>query len=790
MPSDRYTDPAAIGVGASRERPDAAAKVRGEFEYATDVSHAGMLWGATRRSPHPFARILHMDLKPARVMPGVAAVLGAWDVPDNRFGAINPDQPVLADDTVRYVGEPIAIVAAVDLETARRAAAAIRIEFEPLPPITDPLVALRLDKVYRHVKYTCGNPSVVGEVQAEGEYFTARQDHSFMAPDAGLAKPDGRGGVELIGATQWVHADRAQVAAALGLPQEKVLVRNAGIGGSFGGRVSMTWQIHGALLAMHTNRAVKLQYSRQETFHARYHRHPSRIWIRHHATREGKLVKLEARLLYEGGPYSHTSAAGIGNGATMIQGPYHIPNARIEGWAVGTNNGMCGPLRGFGVVQAIFAAESNMDKLARALGMDPAELRARNALRRGDRWIFDQMQDRPTPVRELIETCAALPLPPALTADGPEVHPVRLPGGVATPTRPQHIRRGVAVVAASKNVCLSEGAPVNSTAMVTLRDGVATVDCAAAEVGQGFVTIARQIVQSTLGVSEVCLNDADTSMAPAATTDGSQQTVTSGTAVQHAAQAVKQQFLSFFAREHDLDVNRLDTRDDFVIDKDGSPIASMADAGMGLIFRATERFDQRATRPVDDTESDDPVHVTFGFSANRCVVDVDVELGLVKVVQMDVVQDIGAVVNPVQAHGQIEGGSVQGLGLALMEHLKAEDGHLLNADWRGYHIPTIVDAPQINSQFVCHPEPGYPFGWKGIAELPHVQAPPAVLAAVRAATGLDLPAAPATPEQVSGVVDDQSPMALGTEPREHGYGPWKVPAPPRADGPWVKKPRH
>lgn len=350
------------------------------------------------------------------------------------------------------------------------------------------------------MKYTHGDPGVMGAVQVEGEYCTARQDHSFMAPDAGLARPDGKGGIDVIGATQWVHADRAQIAFALGLPEEKVLVRNSGVGGSFGGRVSMTWQIHGALLAMHTGRPVKFLYTRQEAFHARYHRHPSRIWVRHHATRDGKLVKLEARLLYQGGPYSHTSAAGIGNGCTLIQGPYRIPNASIEGWAVGTNDGMCGPLRGFGVVQAIFACESNLDRLARELGMDPAELRAKNALRRGDRWIFNQVQDRPTPVEELVETCRAKPLPPPLPEDGREVHPVRLPGGVGTPTRPKHLRRGIALNAAAKNVYLSEGAPVNATAMVTLRDGVATVDCAAAEVGQGFVTIARQIVQSTLGV--------------------------------------------------------------------------------------------------------------------------------------------------------------------------------------------------------------------------------------------------------------------------------------------------
>jgi CO/xanthine dehydrogenase Mo-binding subunit len=785
MTSSQTTDPNVTGIGTSRQRPDAVAKARGEFEYATDLLEKDMLWGATRRSPHPYARIKKVNLNRAKEMPGVHAVLGAWDVPDNRFGAINNDQPVLVDDYARYVGEPIAIVAAEDPELARRAANAIEIEYEPLVPIIDPLDALAKGKIHRHVKYSFGDPTVVGEIQVEGEYFTARQDHSFMAPDAGMARPDGHGGVEIIGATQWVHADRFQIAASLGLPEEKVLVVNSGVGGAFGGRVSMTWQIHGALLAMHTNRPVKFLYSRKEAFHARYHRHPSRIWIRHHATKEGKLLKVEAKVLYEGGPYSHTSAAGIGNGCTLIQGPYNIPNADIEGWAVATNNGMCGPLRGFGVLQGVFACESNLDKLARKLNMDPAKLRAVNAIKRGDQWIFRQIQDRPTPVQEIIEKCSAMPLPPDLPSDEGKIHPVHLPGGIASPTGKKYIKRGIGFTSAVKNVCLSEGAPVNATAMITLRDGAAVIECAAAEVGQGFVTIACQIVQTVLGISEVRIERVDTSMPAAATTDGSQQTVTSGTAVQVAAQTLKERFLKFVAREHNLDVNTLDMKDNFVIDKTGKKFTSIAEAGMGLIFRATEKFSQRNTRPIDDMESNDPVHVTLGFSANRCVVDVDTELGLVKVVQMDVVQDVGRVVNPVQAHGQIEGGAVQGMGLGLMEHLKAEDGHLLNPDWRGYHIPTIVDAPTINSEFVSYPEPGYHFGWKGIAELPHVQAPASVLAALRNATGLELPMAPATPEYVANVLDDNEAMAMNVASGDKKRGPWKVPPPPPQTGPWV-----
>ncbi len=763
------TDPDAVGVGAPRRRQDAYAKVRGEFEYAPDLSDPDMLWGATVRSPHPHARIHGVNLDPARAMPGVSAVLGGWDVPHNAVGMIVADTPVLAEDTVRYVGEPVAIVAAEDPVLARRAAAAIEVDYEILPAVLDPVTALNNGAVYRHVKYTHGDPEAHGEVQAEGEYVTARQDHAFLAPDAGLARPDGRGGVEVVGAAQWVHAERPQIAAALGLPEEMVLVRNSGVGGAFGGRVSIIWQVHAALLALHTGRPVKFLYSREETMLARYHRHPSRIWVRHHATRDGRLVKLEAKILLEDGPYEHASGAGIGNSASLIQGPYAIPNAAVEGWSVATNNGMCGSMRGFGVVEPMFACESNMDNLARVLGMDGAELRRINAIQRGDRWIFNQLQDRPTPTHPVMTIAAQMPLPGDRSG-----HPVDRPGGVSSPSRPEYVTRATGFAAAAKNVCLSEGAPVNSTAMVSLRDGEAVIECAAAEVGQGFVNVAVQIAQSTLGVSRIRIGGAATDMAPAATTDGQQQTMTSGPAIDRAAAAVKAQFLRFYAREYRVDPTGLDIRANHVVDATGRPLMSVAEAGMGLVFRATERFEQRPTRPLDDLDSPDPMHVTLAFSANRCVVDVDRELGLVKVIQMDVAQDVGRVVNPVSAHGQIAGGSVMGMGLALMEHLQAAGGHLLNTDWSTYLIPTSVDVPVINTRFVEEPEPGISYGIKGMAELPHVQAPPAVLSALRAATGRSLPVAPATAEMLAGIVDGDQPMTLVDTGRDERRGPWRV----------------
>lgn len=736
------TDPHGSGVGANQQRPEAHDKVSGRYRYATDLTADNMLWGGTLRSPHARARIKSINLDPARAIPGVHAVLAHWDVPCNRYGMLLRDQPVLAEDEVNYVGEPVAIVAAEDPELCRRALTAIEVAYEPLPARLDPVALINTEEhVHRHVLYEHGDQSVVGEVIAEGEYSTGRQDHAYLAPDAGLARPHGEGGIELIGASQWLLSDQEQLAYALRMPMEKVLVRNAGIGGSFGGRVCMTWQIHAALLALDTGRPVKFLYTRKETALARYHRHPSRIWIRHHANRAGKLLKVEARILLEGGPYMHTSMAGIGNACAFIQGPYAIPNARVEGWAVATNNGMCGSMRGFGVVQPIYACESNLNLLAQKLNIDPTELRRRNAIQRDERWIFNQLQDRPAPLRQLLNDCEAIPLPNPETASSQLID--------SCPSRAEDLRRGSSLTAAAKNTCLSEGAPVDCTAMVTLHNGIATVHCAAAEVGQGLLTISRQIVQSCLGVSQVEISGQDTTMAPASTTDAQQQTVTAGTAIHKASEDLKQQVLAFVGKVHQLDATQLDIHDDQIVDAHGTSLFSVIEASKGHVFRATHRFEQRRTRSLEERDSEAPMHVSITFAANRACVEVDQELGLVRVLQIDVCQDIGKVVNPIQAYGQISGGCVQGMGLALMEHLDYQRGIPMNTDWRHYHMPTILDAPRIQVRFLEEPEPGYPYGWKGIGETPHVSIPSAIAGAIRNAVEQGLPAIPIHPEAIA-----------------------------------------
>ncbi len=391
-------------VGEAVRRVDAIPKVAGEFAYSSDLYAAGMLWGHTVRSPHAHALITAIDTTRAAGMPGVHAVLTHEDVPgEKRYGLEFPDQPVLAFDRVRYFGEPVVIVAAEHPEQARRAAEQVRVEYEPLEPVVDPERATESDPIHpqrwtdghgysddprpnvvRTIRIRHGDPDAEAEVSVEGTYELGIQDQAFLGPESGLAVPDGEGGVDIYVATQWLHVDRDQVAPCLGLTPNRVRIHLAGVGGAFGGREDLSMQIHGAMLALHTNRPVKFVYSREESFVGHIHRHPARIWMRHSGNRDGQLVSVQARILLDGGAYASSSTAVTSNAAAFACGPYAVPNASIDATCVYTNNPPCGAMRGFGSVQSCFAHEAQMDKLADALGVGRVDLRLRNALAPGD----------------------------------------------------------------------------------------------------------------------------------------------------------------------------------------------------------------------------------------------------------------------------------------------------------------------------------------------------------------------------------------------------------------------
>jgi CO/xanthine dehydrogenase Mo-binding subunit len=726
-------------VGESVKRADGIPKVTGEFAYSSDLYAAGMLWGHTLRSPHAHALIKEIDISGAVAMPGVHAVLTHDDVPgEKRYGLEFADQPVLAFERVRYYGEPIALVAAEHPEQARRAAARIKVELEPLEPVVDPERATEQDPIHsqrwtdghgyrndprpnvvRSIVIHHGAPDAQADVSVEGYYELGIQDQAFLGPESGLAVPDGEGGVDVYVATQWLHVDRDQVAPCLGLHKEQVRIHLAGVGGAFGGREDLSMQIHGAMLALHTSRPVKIVYTREESFYGHVHRHPARIWCEHRANRDGKLVNVRMRILIDGGAYASSSTAVISNACSFAIGPYAVENALLEGTCVYTNNPPCGAMRGFGAVQTCFAAEAQMDKLAAALGIDPVELRLRNALGPGDKLPTGQAVTGAMPVAEVIRKAAELPIP------DPEPLPrdaIRLPGGAGNTTRGDGVKRGVGFAVGFKNICYSEGFDDYCTARVVLRaDGSAEVHCAAAEVGQGVTNVLLQVAREELGTDDVVLASHTTAtVGSAGSTSASRMTWMAAGAVQTACRAAIEERNAKGGAE--VDVER--------------------------------EYRHPRTYPLDPETGQttgERSHVAFACAAMRVVTEVDVDLGLTRIVWIGTAQDVGRAVNPKAVEGQIEGGTAQGIGLALMEEIQTTEGLITNASFTDYLIPTALDMPPVEAVLVEDPEPDAPYGVKGVGEPPTVVSTAAVLSALRDATGRELARVPVKPDELAGL---------------------------------------
>jgi CO/xanthine dehydrogenase Mo-binding subunit len=726
-------------VGEIVPRADGIPKVTGEFAYSSDLQAAGMLWGHTLRSPHTHARISAIDISAAVGMPGVHAVLTHEDVPgEKRYGLEFADQPVLAFERVRYFGEPVALVAAEHPEQARRAAEQIRVDYEPLAPITDAETATEQEplhpdrptsghgyrddprpNVVRSLVIRHGDADAEGEISVSGVYEVGIQDQAFLGPESGLAVPDGEGGVDIYVATQWLHVDRDQVAPCLALKPEQVRVHLAGVGGAFGGREDLSMQLHGALLALHTNRPVKIVYNREESFVGHIHRHPAKIWMEHRATHEGELVNVRARILLDGGAYASSSTAVTSNAASFACGPYQVDNALIESLCVYTNNPPCGAMRGFGAVQVCFAHEAQMDKLAAALDIDPVELRLLNALQPGDTMPTGQRISGKLPVAEVIRRAAALPVPDA--EDLPR-DPLRLPGGSGNTTRGEGVKRGVGFAVGFKNIGYSEGFDDYTAARVRLfENGSAEVHCAAAEVGQGVAGVILQVARTELDTDDVTLAEHTTATVDSAgSASASRMTWMASGAVRAACRAALEERAQNDGRE--VDVERI--------------------------------YRHPRTSPLDPETGQttgERSHVAYACAAMRVVAEVDVELGLTRVVWIGTAQDVGKAVNPQAVTGQIEGGTAQGLGLALMEEIQTRDGLITNASFTDYLIPTTLDMPPVVSELVEDPEPDAPYGAKGVGEPPTVVSTAAVAAALRAATGRDLTRVPVKPDDIVGL---------------------------------------
>jgi xanthine dehydrogenase D subunit len=745
-------------VGESPRRPDGPPKVRGEFAYSSDLNVEGMLWGATVRSPHPYARIISIDISAALSLPGVHAVLTHEDVPGRKvYGLEIQDQPVLANDVVRYWGEAVALVAADSPERARRAAKLVNVGYDLLVPLTDPELALtdaapRLHpdgNVTRHVKIRHGDQNARADVVVRGEYEIGMQDQAPLGPESGLAIPGRDGGVDLHIATQWLHVDRDQLAECLALAPEKVRLTMAGIGGAFGAREDLSMQAHACLLALRTGRPVKISYSRPESFVGHVHRHPGKLVYEHGATREGKLVYVRARVVLDGGAYASSSTAVIANACSFAAGPYECPSATIDGWVVYTNNPPCGAMRGFGSVQNCYAHEAQMDRLAAELGMDPVELRMRNALRTGSHLITGQAVEGPAPVAELLERVRNFPLPANHRGDHLDL--TQMPGGVSNTTHGEGVRRGVGYAVGFKNIGYSEGFNDYSTARVRLSivEGRprAEVHTAAAEVGQGLVSVQAQIAATELGVSDVVVLNADTQVGSAGSSSASRQTYITGGAVKAASEAVRERVLALARSELGRsEAERLER--DSVVSRTGEAIVTLATLLGDEVIEETREFRPRPTHRLDPETGQANAHLQYAFAAHRAVVDVDTELGLVKVVELATAQDVGKAINPQAVEGQLEGGAAQGLGLALMEEIQVKDGVIRNPSFTDYLLPTILDMPPLRMDVLELGDPLSPYGLKGVGEPPTISSGPAIVAAIRAATGRPLTRVPVRPHDI------------------------------------------
>ncbi len=733
-----------VVIGQSIKRIDAHGKVTGETPYPGDVDLPGQLWLHLRFSDRAHARVLRIDTTQAEAVPGVVVIFTAADVPVNEYGLITKDQPVLCGpgsdipgaDIVRCYMDCVAVVVAESEVIARRAARLIEVEYEDLPAAFDMEAAMQDDapqlhannpnNLLCHYRIRKGNMPVgwqQADVIVEGEYSTGYQEHAYLQPEAGLGYIDDEGRITVLVAGQWTHEDLWQITHALDLPEEQVRVIYPAIGGAFGGREDMSVQIVLALAVMKLRRPVKTIWNREESIRYHHKRHPLRMWARWGATKDGKIVAVEGKVIGDSGAYNYTSTKVMANANLMVTGPYEIPNIQLDTYGVYTNNIPCGAFRGFGAPQAALCAEGQINKLAQLLGMDPLEIRLKNTIREGS--ILS----------------VGTPLPPGVTmpdvieAAGRESFWQQVNSAwrlkPSTPPSAPNKRRGVGIACGFKNVGYSFGFPEHSWAKIELRGGAkideVVVTQAGADVGQGAHTVIMQMAADAVGVPfhKVKLVSSDTAAAGSSgSASASRLTFMAGNALRGAAEVA----LKKWAGEERPAVGEFMYR---------PPKTTMYDPKTG---KSEPNF-------------------AYGYAAQAVEVEIDIETGHIHLVKVVSTHDVGKAINPQQVTGQIEGAVVQAQGYALMENLISENGRIKNPYLSTYLIPTALDIPtEVKSVVLEYPDPIGPWGARGVAEMPFLPLAPAIAAAVYDATGVWLNDVPFTPDRVV--------MAL----RQHGIG--------------------
>jgi CO/xanthine dehydrogenase Mo-binding subunit len=746
-------------VGQPIVRHDARDKVAAATAYAADWALPGMLHGVVLRSPYPSARIVRLDTAKAEAIPGVAVVLTAKDVPRNTLSTDVPGQTtavgplramlhVLAEERVRHQGEPVALLAAETLEQAHAAIEAIEVEYEEMPGVFSPDEALASGAPAVHGsgnllaqwRIARGDVAVAlrdAAVVVEGEYATQMVDAAYLEPESGVAWIDSDGVITIRLSTQVIEHFR-DVAEVLQVPQNRVRVIGTYLGGGFGGKEDVTVEAYLGLLALKTGRPVKMVWTRHESLLSRAKRHPYRLRYRTGANARGEIVAQQIELLADAGAYAYLSALVLLYSTVTAAGPYRVPAVEVNARVVYTNNPPTSAMRGFGAMQTVFAYESQMDRVARALGVDPVTIRRLNALRRGDMLPVGQVIETHVAIPELAERAWAALGPPAK----PRSAHLRVGRGLACNLQPY-----------GRIVWLHDWA---SAWLGFEMDGSLVVRCGCPDVGGGQASSLCQIAAEVLGVSlaRISVHVSDSALTPlAGTTTASRQLYMSGNAVLKTARELRAQLLGVAATILGVDADTLDMNDDHVVTADGRTLpmsrllAECARAGVPRSHLGV--YHAPAGEPVDLARGSGKVFPDYTFGAHAAEVEVDTETGVVRVLRFAAAHDVGRAINPQSVEGQIQGGAVQGLGYGLMEEVVLDHGINLTTSFATYLIPTAADVPDVRAVVVESGEGLGPFNARGIGEPPIGPPAAAIANAIEHATGVRITRLPITAERVA-----------------------------------------
>jgi CO/xanthine dehydrogenase Mo-binding subunit len=723
-----------VSLGKSIVRTDAQAKVTGQAAYPGDIDKEGQLWLKQKMSDRAHAQVVHVDTSKALALPGVVAVFTSEDVPVNEYGLIHKDQPVICGKSakagtefVRCYMDCVAVVVAETDAIAAQSLKLIDVEYEDLPTVFDAISAMQdgapqlhehaPNNIFSHVKVRRGDIQQgwqQAEVVIEETYTTTWQEHAFLQPEAGLSYIDDEGRVTVVVAGQWTHEDQEQIYHALNLDPEQVRVIYPAIGGAFGGREDMSVQVVLALATWKLRRPIKAQWTREESMLYHHKRHPITVQMKWGATKQGKVVAIEGTLMGDGGGYHYTSRAVMNNAVLTACGAYQVPNVHLDGYAVYTNNIPTGAFRGFGAPQALFAAEGQMDRLADLIGMDRLEIRRRNAFTEGSFLHTNSILPAGVTMDKVLDETAKVS-GWTLNADN-TVSRSRTP----QPTDSTK-RRGIGVACGFKNVGYSFGFPESSWAKIELHGSTdierVVVYAAGADVGQGahtaFIQMAAQAVGVDVSKVELVASDTATSNS-SGSASASRLTLMSGNAIKGAGELA----LEHWAAEERPAV-------------------------------AEYKYIPPKTSPYNPHTGESVPNFSYAYTAQVIEVEVDIETGIVDILNVYSVHDVGKTVNPVMLIGQIEGGVVQAQGYALMENLVSTEGKIKNPYLSTYLIPTVLDVPkEVHSVILEYPNPIGPWGVRGVAEMPMLPFTPAIAAAIHDATGVWLTSQPFTPEKV------------------------------------------